>query len=436
MSLRVSLSAFLIASGIVGGVVGTVGRKWYIASAERQLRHLGVKTFDVLEFESWEPGHAARLESGIILAVFEDVPVPKRAEALRLAGRIPHLAGISFMDCPGTIDLRQLRSCNHVRLLEISGATELTNADVLARFPQLSRLLIRDNLHVGDTLASLTSSCPHVRSLDLSWTAVTDDGVQRLCENLELSELWVRDAQLTSLSFLIVGRCQELRVLDLSRSGFFYGDAELRKLGPDCQLNPLSSELRRLVHRVSPLEFRRLVGRDQHRPLRPDPVPAAKFPPALVWLDGGGWRFEKPVFESLAELEHLEYLNLSGQSLTLRELSPLRRSKSLRRLGLADTNVGDDEVTLMSEIGTLEAVDLRGTSVRARGILALAASHRLKRLYLDLVSEGNRRCLADMEGHWPRLKDKEVVVEYPRYLEQEARHLTQRASVSVRATGD
>src|SRR5205807_2364606 len=76
-------------------------------------------------------------------------------------------------------------------------------------------------------------------------------------------------------------------------------------------------------------------------------------------------------------------LDLAGTGVTLADPVDLTGLKSLRRLSLARTEVGDDRLRRLAPLSGLEELDLSGTPVTGSGLGAIAGLRELRTLRLN-----------------------------------------------------
>ncbi len=247
---------------------------------------------------------------------------------------------------------------------------------------------------VGDNDLRRVMAVPGLKKLDLSFTYVTDKGMEMVPQLAELEELtldtaeFITDAALshlrgnrklrklvlrgtdiTDVGMPYIGQLTGLRSLDLSHS--MLGDVGIESLAPLTELEELDLggtritgihfSLLKLLPKLKKLSFKGIQRRNG----------GACWTPTIVDRD----------LDTLALLTELEELNL-GAGLGLGVQAPgAGRAETNCRLtgGIRITDVG---VRKLGKMRRLRALELSGAAITAEGVAALRALPQLERLSL------------------------------------------------------
>ena len=114
--------------------------------------------------------------------------------------------------------------------------------------------------------------------------------------------------------------------------------------------------------------------------------------PDLRTLDLYYSRVRAPGFKVLAQLKHLEELNMGHISgvITDREIEALSESKSLRQLNLMNAAITDESMMLFAKMPSLRSLNLIGTNVTDKGLLFLKDHQHLEDISLNGADITNR----------------------------------------------
>jgi len=219
MRYRISLLTFLVAVVFVGAVAGLIGRRWRADRARQSLKTCGARVLDIQDLHREASyrisGHGDVL---ILGSIYPEVRQPHFRQILGLARQVPNWTGVSIVDSPSAVDIADLTAFRQIRLLEISGPLQVAGIEHLPRFARLEQLLLLNNPTISDADLSILTQCRALRSLDVSGTGVTGDGLVTLGRTRGLRELRLKNSDLSTKSFLLFGHCQDLQILDVART--------------------------------------------------------------------------------------------------------------------------------------------------------------------------------------------------------------------------
>jgi hypothetical protein len=459
MRWRFSLSALLAAVLLLGCLFGAIRRWREIKAARVELKELGVTVQDGDFYQRFTrfPTDVVR-DREIVLDFFPHWHLDRRTDldferAVDLAARLPKVAGVKIIDEPRQIDLTRFNKLRSLRMLDLSGAVQIRRWEVLQGFGRLDQLVVLHNPYIDDRSADAIRNNTDVRWLNIGGTQVTDSGVKCLLQHLDLRGLGLRDTRISSKSFLLLGEERGLEVVDISascrpqervldildervfqRAVAGLDDAPLRELETELQtledecVLPTHSRWRRgMMDGGCSFEFRRLSGGLPYDPTAPAVVADADFPSKLRWLDCSGWDFSPRALDHVSTLANLEYLNLSGHSLSEHEMRSLGRCTSLRRVGLADTDIGDWAIDYLIQLPRLQALDVRGTIVSGTKLREVCKVRSLARLYVSRARNGIGISEDGLERMMPLLSGKTLHIDcFPRTTDPRIRALESR----------
>jgi internalin A len=308
-------------------------------------------------------------------------------------GKAGGLRELSMSNAKGPVDeeLRHLSKLDQLEELYLDESLRAEGVENLSRIESL-----RD-VHVGlsgqslspDDLIPLTG-LDILESLDI-FGGATDDTLEAISSMSGLRSLSIGSmSRLTEKGLAKLTALRHLELLDVDWDQA-KGDPTLR-FGPGC---PLQSIVLRNARSAKALfdslsECRELTEISLEGSFLPvKSLAAAAKLPRLKLLALHQTVFEEGIVESLADLEHLEYLYVSESRLAQKGKRPLElRAKKLRELHL-------DEVDWLApgglELGgqDLEELSLKGTCVNEETLKAISDLDRLR--VLDL----SESCLTD-----------------------------------------
>jgi Leucine-rich repeat (LRR) protein len=94
----------------------------------------------------------------------------------------------------------------------------------LKALQELTSVDLRGNMEAGNMTLGVLSQLPKLTSLKHRSTAVTDDGIEKLSENISLQNLLIQDFMITSLSGQHLAKLTNLRQLEIFRCQGIAGD--------------------------------------------------------------------------------------------------------------------------------------------------------------------------------------------------------------------
>ena len=264
--------------------------------------------------------------------------------------------------------LERLTRLDHITALGLSGSRALTDDGLsyLARLPNLRMLDLGGCGGITDRGLQVVRHLPALESINLAWTAITDEGAQHLsaCDRLcavDLSGTETGDGAIRALA----GKAQLARF----RSGNDVTDAGL----PLLHELPVFKEWRGGDDRLS------LVGFDEgpnFLMLRGSFTDAGFAQLAgldglfALNVDGDRLAITGAALTPLAALPHLEWLAFDAKDESMANIAALPR---LRFLMCQDTTAGDDGFVALSRSRTIEYIwGRRCHNLRRRGFTALA----------------------------------------------------------------
>jgi len=202
------------------------------------------------------------------------------------------------------------------------------------------------NAWLSDADLELLAKLPQLESINLAYTKITDEGLERLepLANVKVLDLYYAES-VTDLGIAHLKHWKNLEYLNVRGT------------------------------KVTSTLFEHLANM-----------------PKLRFLDVGHSRVNDDLFEALDNLPHLQHLSFGGNKMSGVMLPLLKSYPALKSLsvsgsqrtdsGLWSVAVGDFNVGQIAQIAKLEALDLGGTNLSDRGVAELA---RLKDLHtLDL----------------------------------------------------
>jgi len=229
----------------------------------------------------------------------------------------------------------------------------------LARMPDVKRLDL-SLTRVSDHGMRMLRSAPGIVELNLYYTElITDEGLSAVKGWKHLKRLNLRGTKITDKTLEMLATVPTLESLDI-------GFAEITDVGLDHLA--LLPNLRELT-----------IGGNK---LTDDGVQLLRQIPQLTYLDlSGQQRTDSGLWsitltdsglESVATLNALKELRLSGTTVSARGLQKLKALDKLERLTLQNCRrVADSAVPVLSAFSKLRVLDVKGTALTADGIAQL-----------------------------------------------------------------
>jgi hypothetical protein len=155
-------------------------------------------------------------------------------------------------------DLSILEHLTEIRELQLGESIDESDLLGLPRLPQLEFLNFSNQIHITDDGLELLARLPNLKSLQIRWGSLSDQGLQRIAACRDLTELRLHDCELpndglahfadTNLSVLVLNACTvgDEAIPHLARLGrltylYIYdtsitsdGAAKLREALPNC----------------------------------------------------------------------------------------------------------------------------------------------------------------------------------------------------------
>ncbi len=284
---------------------------------------------------------------------------------------------------------------------------------ILARFPDLEAIRLRDTKVTGAGLAAL-APLKSLKILNLSGTKIGDAGLAHLEQlpALETLHLGVSNdgAEITDEGLKTVGKLVNLKYLTLSGNKITgAGLDDLKNLSrlEDLALDDTGLTEAALAHLEPLRSLQKLRLYTGHRVTDVGAAHLAKLKSLrqltenLTVTDAG--------IESLASLPHLERLSLLQSKITIEGVKKIAGMKSLQWLFFYECPIGDEELAVMCDLPNLEFLTLAETQVSGDGLAQLARLPKLSILSLDFGARdeqpaGPRPDLREV-AKLPHLKD-------------------------------
>ncbi|HLJ10948.1 MAG TPA: hypothetical protein VKU82_07155, partial [Planctomycetaceae bacterium] len=231
----------------------------------------------------------------------------------------------------------------------------------------VTQVVLPESLRNDDGLSALFVQ-PGIDMLDLSYSPVTDQGLQHLRELKSLKTLWLDKTAVTDAGLANLKMLQNLELLSVRWTAV--SDAGLLCL----KSLPRLQSLYLVDTQVTGSGLAHLASLSQLRSLDLRRVPAGDVQLAplasltgLVSLDLQSTRLSDAGLAQLAALDRLEWLNLAGTEITDEGLGHLSAFPKLRELSLNNTGVSD------------------------AGLIRLRTLRSLRKLYLHFTAGGDGR---------------------------------------------
>jgi serine/threonine protein kinase/Leucine-rich repeat (LRR) protein len=321
--------------------------------------------------------------------------------------------------------------------------TRITNHAVshLAALPNLSVLKLSDNNLTDAALLHL----PHVRSLALDGTGVTDAGLQQLATQTGLGFLSVSRTKVTPFGIAklqaALPKCEIEHLPDAAQNPSdpfankqtlqagkapaasdhptpqskappapsdskstaprkWFAGVKPRRPVPTSEITAISKPIDApsVDRRVAHWALNQPIGRVWFRETSSRVFSyVQELPPGDIHIIGITFlpepsrliRFESGDLERLASLSELKWLNLPSRSVTDDFVLRFKSLPQLTRLGLASANITDACLPALAGMTHLTALDLRNTKITDAGLEQLSKIKSLNDLTLDGQNQGN-----------------------------------------------
>lgn len=282
-------------------------------------------------------------------------------------------------------DLYHLAECDSLKRLQIDGTGATVNLGVLlARYPDLVELNVSGCVMAPGSLKGIARS-PGLHELGLAAAGISDADVQRLSKafpELSVLDLAANDA-ISDRSIDALCRMKQLRSLDLGSTAVTQqGVVRIQNELKDCELslaavrfrdNPFSNPGTPGVGGAA----LNIVTTPGSIPVRPIPVRAGELE-FVKAINAVGGRVELDESGSVTEVV------FGGRSGIRDGLKQLKELPKLRSLRLGSSQVTDSDLQLLAELRmTLWSLDLHNTSVTDTGLEHLEGLTMLRSLRLQ-----------------------------------------------------
>ncbi|HTA71883.1 MAG TPA: hypothetical protein VK776_26555 [Bryobacteraceae bacterium] len=259
----------------------------------------------------------------------------------------------------GTVQMRD----GHVSGVSLK-STSITDREleILTKLPQLTELNLR-NTEISEVGAAHLSSISLLQKLDLSYTLLSDSALTKL-------------TPLVSLQALNLGSTQ----VEGPGLGAIEGLTNLRELNLDNA--PLKNDALQHIGKLTGLEALSIRYTD----VTDKGTPALAGLKNLKRLDLGGVDIRDAGLKNLSGLTQLEELDLSFCRFTETGLKALNGLTNLKKLALNQTSTTDDAMEWVGKLSGLESLSLEYTVVGDAGFAKVAGLTALTDLHLDHVN--------------------------------------------------
>ena len=227
---------------------------------------------------------------------------------------------------------------------------------------------------IGDDGVSKLSNLPELRWLDLQHTKVTDVGVSRLVGLPSLAELDLSYTKITSISFAL--QFKNLRTLRLNeckdlKNGFL-GIGELPKL-TNLSVSGVSMTLKDVSEIATSKSIEYFFSENAGLT---DEMASRLF--AIKTIRGISF-LGSPIYgdfslDSDTQLQRIEFLGFAGTKFKDENVPALRGLKSLEQLFFESTSISNEGIKSLSEMKRLRTLGLKRTRVTLEGIERLKKS--------------------------------------------------------------
>ncbi len=225
-------------------------------------------------------------------------------------------------------------------------------------------LVARSNQVVDDSILELAAELPNLKWAALSGTAISNQGMARLCQSQPLERLWLGQTAITDQTLAEIARCQS--VTHVSIEGTPTSDTGLAELVqlPKLEFLSLGSPY------FTPQGLAALSQARHLKELHLDRLPVNDL-----------------VLAALSRLPDLEVLSLRQTAITDYGVQQLSRLKKLRELHLDGTALTDRAFASDFNLPSLETLTLEQTAISDAGLRGLSACAGLSSL-----RAGNSSC--------------------------------------------
>lgn len=241
------------------------------------------------------------------------------------------------------------------------------------------KLSLNLNGSIDDASLKVLGNIPHLREINLTSTAISDDGLRHLAPLTELESLILISTRVRGTSFQYLENLKSLRELTLTSSEF--SDEGMERIGTMTSLEELRLDdtavtdqgmpyLEKL-HELKLLNLQGSLISDQGL------ESITGLNQLLELYLGGTIPYEGLVYESpisddglrlLQNLTEIRILHLNDTQISDAGIPFLKKMKKLRELNLADTYVTDASLPLLQRLEYLREVIVDGTEITISGI--------------------------------------------------------------------
>ncbi len=421
LSVRGLMLLVLVTGGLIGWEANRVSRmRRAIAVLKRKVE---VKAEDLGQFSKFMPKSFMVVGGSKVQLILEDFDWSgKWLSSPRLRGVVgwvrrwigdehfERVSGLGFARRPTSADWDAIQALGSVRELDFA-SINVTDEDLI-RLPDCARLRVLDlsDAPITDKTLAVIGRLPDLRSLNIEGTHTSNDGLAFLKDQFGLEELMLRDDISADAGLIHLRNLRKLRSLKFGR----VSDQGLDAIRGNTPLETLSFAAWHLTDKGWTV----VTGFPNLEKLH-----VSRGRSSLIELffnhleDGEPIKLTGAAVRSLAQLTHLEELNLDGvvdnawmpsvgqlsqlRSLTLRAnfmagnrisdlgLKSLGPLGQLRLLTLQTDQIGDDGLVPVGRLVNLEELTiLSGPKITDAGMKHLTPLVRLKRLSLNARVSG------------------------------------------------
>ncbi|MDO4583146.1 MAG: hypothetical protein Q4D62_03480 [Planctomycetia bacterium] len=241
------------------------------------------------------------------------------------------------------------------------------------------KLSLNLNGSIDDASLKVLGNVPHLREINLTSTAISDDGLRHLAPLSELESLILISTRVRGTSFQYLENLRSLRELTLTSSEF--GDEGMERIGTMTSLEELRLDDTAItdqgmpylekLHELKLLNLQGSLISDQGLEA------IAGLDQLLELYLGGtipydGLVYESPISDAglnlLQDLTELRILHLNDTQISDTGIPFLKKMKKLRELNLADTYITDASLPALRRLECLREVIVDGTEITISGI--------------------------------------------------------------------